>query len=227
MSCQEKKVAAHARARSREAPPPCSPRHTMIGDASALSLWWVYFWCRRQLQPTMTLTLRTKTTAIGRIPVWMTPMTRRQARNMNGAPGNISTAEKAKTTESGCQVLFALSICPPPPTCCTHAICTLPLHSFRFVFSDRTRPGAGIKLPDVSKIERDRKAAKKPPVGVRGRQSVSRQTAETKVVPPHPAPLAQHYRHTPHSSVSPSRARLMMECLPPNVSLGRGQLGAR
>ena len=51
--------------------------------------------------------------------------------------------------------LFALS------TCCTHSNCSLHLHSFHFVFADKTRPGVGIKLPDVSRIERDRKAAKK------------------------------------------------------------------
>ena len=149
MSSQENKVAAHARARSREAPPPCSPRHTMIGSrVCTFSLVGLLLVSRRQLQPTMTLTLRTKTTAIERIPVWMTPMTRREARN--ACSGQHFHGRESEDDGERVSGVVPAHLPPPPPLAARmpfaphllHA-CHLqsPLHSFRFVFSDRDTTG--------------------------------------------------------------------------------------
>lgn len=51
------------------------------------------------------------------------------------------------------------------------------------VESEERVSNAGIKLPNLASIERDRKINKKPPVGKRGRASQSRVSSETKVRP--------------------------------------------
>ena len=51
------------------------------------------------------------------------------------------------------------------------------------------RRNAGVVLPNLAHIERDRKIKKKPPVGKRGRSSIAPVTSESKVRGPFVCPL--------------------------------------